>query len=190
VSGFAVYTDFINHSSSPKDRRGFKSLGGLKRKPRSLIMSENKVRIITLEPMRVASAHGFGTEPEGIAWDKILAFVAEKGLKEVQGTRYFGFNNPNPAPGSPNYGYEQWVTVAPDVEATTDVEIKAFTGGLYAVLRCKGVEQIGQAWQQLTGWAENSNYQRSHHQWLEEVLTPPPTPENEFVFDLYMPIAK
>lgn len=153
-------------------------------------MSENKVRIITLEPMRVASAHGFGTEPEGIAWDKTLAFVEEKGLKDVEDTRYFGFNNPNPSTGSPNYGYEQWVTIAPDVEATTDVEIKDFPGGLYAVVRCEGVENIGKAWQQLTGWAENSSYKRSHHQWLEEVLTPPPTPESEFVLDLYMPIAK
>ena len=42
-------------------------------------MSENKVRIITLEPMHVASAHGFGPEPEGIAWDKTLSFVEEKG---------------------------------------------------------------------------------------------------------------
>ena len=153
-------------------------------------MSENKVRIITLEPMHVASAHGFGPEPEGIAWDKILAFVEEKGLNEVEGTRYFGFNNPNPAAGSPNYGYEQWVTIAPDVEATADVEIKDFTGGLYAVLRCEGVENIGAMWQELVAWSENSSYRRGTHQWLEEVLTPPPTPENEFVLDLYMPIVK
>ena len=153
-------------------------------------MGKNKVRIITLAPMRVASAHGFGPEPEGIAWDKTLAFVEEKGVKDVEGTRYFGFNNPNPSPGSPNYGYEQWVTIAPDVETTADIEIKNFEGGLYAVLRCKGVENIGQTWQELMAWAENSSYQRSHHQWLEEVLTPPPTPEKEFVLDLYMPIVK
>lgn len=159
-------------------------------------MSENKVRIITLEPMHVASAHGFGTEPEGIAWDKILAFVEEKGLTSVEGTRYFGFNNPNPSATSPNYGYEQWVTIAPEVKATTDVdaaadiEIKDFPGGLYAVVRCKGIENIGKAWQQLTGWVENSGYKRSHHQWLEEMLTLPSTPESEFVLDLYMPIAE
>ena len=35
-------------------------------------MSELDVRIVKLEPMRVASAHGFGTNPEEQAWDKIL----------------------------------------------------------------------------------------------------------------------
>jgi hypothetical protein len=39
-------------------------------------------------------------------------------------------------------------------------------------------------------WSENSSYRRGSHQWLEEVLTPPPTPENEFVLDLYMPIGE
>ncbi|MFO7679889.1 MAG: GyrI-like domain-containing protein [Chloroflexota bacterium] len=149
-------------------------------------MSKNEVRIVKLEPMRVASVHGFGPEPEGIAWDKVMAFVAEKGLSNG---RYFGFNNPNPAPGSPNYGYEQWVTVGPEVEAAGDAEIKEFGGGLYAVMRCQGVQNIPGAWKDLVGWAESSPYRRSNHQWLEEVLTPPPTPVEEFVLDLYLPIA-
>jgi DNA gyrase inhibitor GyrI len=153
-------------------------------------MSENNVRIVSLEPIHVAAAHGFGPEPENIAWEKIRAFVEEKGLRNVEGTRYFGFNNPNPSPGSPNYGYEQWVTIAADVEANDDVEIKDFAGGLYAVLRCKGIENIGNAWQQLVAWLEQSHYRRGSHQWLEEGLTPPPTPFDEIVLDLYMPIAE
>ena len=149
-------------------------------------MSKNDVRIVKLEPLRVAAVHGFGPEPEGIAWDKMMAFVAANNLT---GVRYFGFNNPNPAPGSPNYGYEQWVTVGPEVEASGDVAIKAFGGGLYAVMRCQGVQNIQGAWQELVGWAESSPYRRSNHQWLEEVLTPPPTPFEEFVLDLYLPIV-
>jgi DNA gyrase inhibitor GyrI len=152
-------------------------------------MSENDVHIITLEPIHVASAHGFGTEPENIAWEKILAFVEEKGLKDAAGTRYFGFNNPNPSPGSPNYGYEQWVTIAANVEASGDIEIKDFAGGLYAVMRCKGIENIGDIWQQLAAWLEQSSYRRGTHQWLEEGLTPPPMPIDEIILDLYMPIA-
>ncbi len=153
-------------------------------------MSKNDVRILTLEPMHIASAHGFGSEPEGIAWDKILAFVEEKGVKDGDGTRYFGFNNPNPSPGSPNYGYEQWVTIAPEVEATADTEIKDFPGGMYAVLRCEGIENIGKVWQDLMAWSETSPYRRGKHQWLEEVLTPPPTPFDKFILDLYLPIAE
>ena len=38
-------------------------------------MSELDVRIIEIEPMRVASAHGFGEQPEIIAWEKILAWA-------------------------------------------------------------------------------------------------------------------
>ncbi len=153
-------------------------------------MEKIDVRIVKLEQMHVASTHGFGTEPESIAWEKILAFVAEKKLANVAGTRYFGFNNPNPSAGSPNYGYEQWVTIAPDIEATADIEIKDFAGGLYAVTRCKGVENIGKTWQQLVGWAENSKYRRSHHQWLEEAVGPIPPQEDTIVLDLYMPIAE
>jgi len=149
-------------------------------------MNKNDVRIVKLEPLRVAAVHGFGPEPEGIAWDKLLSFVAENSLTEG---RYFGFNNPSPAPGSPNYGYEQWITVGPEIEASGDAEIKEFGGGLYAVMRCRGVENIPGAWKELVGWAENSSYRRSNHQWLEEALTPPPTPSGEFVLDLYLPIA-
>ena len=77
-------------------------------------MSEKEVRIVNLEAMHIASALGFGKEPEGIAWNKILAFVAENNLKDNKDIRYFGFNNPNPSAGSANYGYEQWVTVPDD----------------------------------------------------------------------------
>jgi hypothetical protein len=43
-------------------------------------MSDLEVRIEQMEPMRVASAHGFGTNPEEQAWNKILAFAEAKGI--------------------------------------------------------------------------------------------------------------
>ena len=43
-------------------------------------MSKLEVRIVTLEPMRVASAYGFGPSPEEIAWEKMLAFAKKKGF--------------------------------------------------------------------------------------------------------------
>jgi len=152
-------------------------------------MNETDVRIVQLEPLRVAAAHGFGAAPEMIAWEKIMAFVDANGLRERPGTRYFGFNNPNPSPGSPHYGYEQWVTAPEGVTGSGEVEIKAFGGGLYAVLRCTGIAQIGETWQQLVAWAEKSAHRRAHHQWLEEALTPPPVAEEAFVLDLYLPVA-
>ena len=45
-------------------------------------MSEIEVRIIKLEPMRMLSSYGYGSNPESIAWDKLIAFCLEKGLFE------------------------------------------------------------------------------------------------------------
>jgi DNA gyrase inhibitor GyrI len=157
-------------------------------------MSELKVRILHLEPMRVACAHGFGQSPEEQAWRTLLNWAESRGLlDDRQAVRFFGFNNPDPSPGSPNYGYDQWMTVGPDVAAEGEIKIVEFPGGLYAVTRCEGLDNIGQVWQQLVTWYEESPYKKAHHQWLEEYLSPLSpldTPLQECVFDLYLPIAK
>jgi DNA gyrase inhibitor GyrI len=154
-------------------------------------MSELDVRIVQLAPMRVLSAYGFGESPEAEAWQKLLAFVQTRGLLDgAEKYRFFGFNNPNPAPGSPNYGYEQWITVGLDVIPEGDLELKDFSGGRYAVLRSAGVHTIAQDWQALATWREDSQYEAAHHQWLEELLTSPTAPFEEFAFDLFLPIAE
>jgi len=43
-------------------------------------MSELKVRVVHLEPIRVAFASGFGTNPEEQAWEKLLSWAKRKGL--------------------------------------------------------------------------------------------------------------
>jgi DNA gyrase inhibitor GyrI len=156
-------------------------------------MNDLEVRIVRLEPMRVASAHGYGQTPEIVAWNKTLAFAGAHGLLDRPGGhRFFGFNNPNPSPGSPNYGYEQWITVGPDVEGDEEVTIKEIPGRLYAVLRCEGIDNIGQAWRHLVTWFEDSAYQKPsyYYQGLEELLVPPDLPYEDYVFDLYLPIAE
>jgi DNA gyrase inhibitor GyrI len=157
-------------------------------------MSKQDVRIVHLEPMRVASAHGYGESPEPIAWSKILAYARDKGLLENrEAVRFFGFNNPDPSPGTPNYGYEQWITVGPDAEPEGDIEIKEIPGGLYAVARCEGLHIIGKVWKALVNWWEESDYKRGQHQCLEECHTPPVEGEialEDHVFDLYLPIVE
>ncbi|NLX09151.1 MAG: hypothetical protein GXY36_05810 [Chloroflexi bacterium] len=150
-------------------------------------MSEIDVRIVRLEPMRVAMAHGFGPSPEVIAWEKLLAWMQATGLRPEE-HRFFGFNNPDPSPGSPNYGYEQWVTVGPEVQPGGDITIKEFGGGLYAVTRCK-LPQITETWRRLAAWREDSPYRCASHQWLEEALSPAVEPFDEVVLDIYIPIA-
>jgi effector-binding domain-containing protein len=154
-------------------------------------MSELDVQIVRMEPMRVACAHGFGESPEAEAWDKILAFAKSKGL-DPERARFFGFNNPNPSPGSPEYGYDQWMTVGPEVEGEGDIVIKEIPSRLYAMARCEGLQNIGEVWKRLVLWFEDSHYKKPAHwcECLEELLTPPDVPFEEYVFNLYLPIAE
>jgi DNA gyrase inhibitor GyrI len=150
-------------------------------------MASLDVRIVELEPLRVACAHGFGPSPEGAAWEKMRTFITERGLTDY---RHFGFNNPDPSPGSPNYGYDIWITVEPEVEGTQDIQILDFAGGLYAVTRCEGLQNIGQVWHDLAAWREDSAYHYGPHQWLENLLTDPDVPPEAYVFDLYLPVSR
>jgi AraC family transcriptional regulator len=152
-------------------------------------MSELNVKIVKLEPMQVISMYGFGQGPEGQAWDKLRAWLEQKGMMaDLKAHRFFGFNNPNPAPGSPNYGYEQWMTVGPEVVPEGDVRVKDFGGGLYAMTRCK-LPVITETWKKLVIWREGSAYRPATHQWLEECLTPF-VPDEDIEFDIYLPIME
>jgi DNA gyrase inhibitor GyrI len=143
--------------------------------------------------MRVASGHAYGEGPEQAAVQKLIAWAKPLGLlDDPQKYRVFGFNNPDPTPGSPNYGYEFWIVVGSDVEPEGEIVIKEFPGGLYAVTRCEVKnpwEDIPGTWRRLAMWRENSQYQVADHQWLEEHLGPLESSE-EFVLDLYLPIAE
>lgn len=154
-------------------------------------MSEIEVKIIKLEEMRVVSAYGFGAEPEGVAWEKLKVFGLEKGLfKEGVYPKTYGFNNPNPSQGSPNYGYEIWLPVAEGVEPDGNLRVVNFSGGLYAVTTFKGLENIGETWGKLVKWREGSKYKQAHHQWMEELTTEPDASPEEYVFTIYLPISE
>ncbi len=161
-------------------------------------MSELEVKIVRLDPMRVAFTHGFSDGPEIIAWDKMRAFMEAQGwMDAIDAHRFFGFNNPSPSPASPNYGYEQWVTVGPDAQAQGEAQIKNFGGGLYAVTRCD-LTNIEAQWKRLVAWCEDSPYKMAHHQWLEESVTPGRAlnmSQEEFdpaahILDLYLPVSE
>lgn len=153
-------------------------------------MDAFEVRIVELTPMRVASVLGFGEQPEYQAWKKLQDFASGRGyFKDRKEHRIFGFNNPDPSAGSPNYGYEYWICVEPDTQAEGDAQIKEFEGGLYAVAHCEiragNFQVITATWKRLVEWVDDSNYHPAGHQWLEEHLSPP---GENFSLDLYMPI--
>ena len=162
-------------------------------------MPDIDVRITVLEPMRIASALGFGENPEDEAWDKLFCWAREQGLlSRLDEHRFFGFNHPGPSAGSPNYGYEQWMTVGPGAKENNDVEIKEFPGGVYAVTRCR-FENLPATWQRFVAWREDSKYQYVDDHCLEEVLTPwmmvamsagEPVNIDDVLFDLYLPVIE
>jgi len=155
-------------------------------------MSELDVRIETLPPMRVVSAYGFGPGPERIAQEKMVAFLKTKGLLDGYGSAiaHYGFNNPDPSSGSPNYGYEIWAVVPPEVEPEDDIREGLFGGGLYAVTRFENLENIERVWSELVKWRENSPYLSSSHQCLEHLLNPLENDQARYIFELYLPIKE
>lgn len=155
-------------------------------------MDQLDVYIKTLPPMRVISAYGFGPEPEGIAAAKMEDFLEKQGLLGDYGRTilHYGFNNPNPSSGSPNYGYEIWAGVPPQVEPEGDLREVLFAGGLYAVTRFENLNRIGQVWGALARWCEDSPYLHADHQWLEHLVNPLERDPAKFVFELYLPIKE
>jgi DNA gyrase inhibitor GyrI len=156
-------------------------------------MTVLEVKMVELPALHVASALGFGEGPEDIAWGKVFDFLKRRDLlKSVENLAFYGFNNPNPTPASPNYGYEQWVVVPETITEDEALEIKTFDGGWYAVTRCVGIPNIYAAWKKLYAWREDSPYLPASHQWLEKWVDPSlELPDaDHLILDLYLPILK
>jgi DNA gyrase inhibitor GyrI len=164
-------------------------------------MTEN-VKFVKLPGLQVASALGYGEQPETPAWQKLLSWMrAHQLLGNLANHRFFGFNNPNPSPGSPNYGYEQWGTVPDHVQADGDIKVFDFPGGFFATMECQ-LTNIGETWGELVNWQAGSKYRMAPGQCLEECLTPellidvsdgtPLTIENvgKTRFRLYLPLIE
>jgi DNA gyrase inhibitor GyrI len=153
-------------------------------------MSQLEVRIEVLPPMRVISAYGFGSSPEAIAAGKMKAFLMKNNLLAEYGGKipHYGFNNPGPSSGSPNYGYEIWAGVPSDIEPEGDLRVVQFDGGMYAVTRFENLDRISQVWKELVLWLENSQFQPACHQCLEHLLNPLEPDPAKYVFELYLSI--
>jgi DNA gyrase inhibitor GyrI len=152
-------------------------------------MTKLDVRIERLEPMRVAAVRVISQTPERDAWEIMQAWAQSRGLlDDIQSHPVFGFNNPPPQPDSKEYGYEFWIRVSPEAKATSQIEIKDFPGGLYAVTTCQGFPNP-QLWMSLWQWVKSSEYKwRKTHE-LEKPHNPLAS-ENDMVFDLYLPVEQ
>jgi DNA gyrase inhibitor GyrI/DNA-binding HxlR family transcriptional regulator len=153
---------------------------------------ELKVKIVKLEPMRVASFHAMGTSPETVAAEKLIAWAKPRGLlADPKQHPVYGFNNPDPSKQGDTYGYEFWIRVDPDFESD-EVEIKDFAGGLYAVAPCLKIQEpwkeIPGTWKRLIEWVKASKYSLAKQLCLEKTLDV--TGESEFSLELYCPIEE
>jgi len=150
-----------------------------------------EVRIVHLEPMRVACANAFGVTPEADAWKALLGWAKGRGLlDERRSYRLFGYDNP--LSGEKGlHGYDTWITVGPDAQCQSEerVQVKEFAGGLYAVARCSVADVVG-TWIRLREWVLSSSYETGNCQWLEEHLTLPQAPWQDVLLDLHYPLAE
>jgi DNA gyrase inhibitor GyrI len=156
-------------------------------------MNSPTVRLVHLEPMHVATAYGFGENPEEIAWRTLVAWAMPKCLLDDEEAHpIFGMNNPYPRPGSTKYGYEFWIKVDPETEPEGCIRIEEFFGGFYAVTTCKvegTPEKIPLEWQKLAAWCKENHHQLGHHPALERFLGNPANLQ-ELVMELYCPIER
>ena len=155
------------------------------------MMIDLDVEMVDLESMHVVAAMGYGVEPEYEAWDSILEFARDQQIDPWDHThRFFGFNNPDPMPDRSAYGYEQWMTVAEDVEAFPPLETKEVSGGRYAMAHIRGLDSIGEAWQSLVQWCDQHGLEVATgcEPCLEEVLTPIDQPTDTWDVNLYLAV--
>lgn len=157
-------------------------------------MDNSNVKIVKLEPMRVASVYAFGTSPEEEAWKKLETWAKLAGIWDNRAEHpIFGFSNPCTPNANAKYGYELWIKVDDTLEPSEQVRIEEYFGGTYAVVRCdthgNPGKEIPQTWQALGGWMRETNTRFGSHQELEGFVTDGDDP-NQLVLDLYMPIIE
>ena len=157
-----------------------------------------EVRLERLETMRAAHVHAFSESPEEDAWKKMVAWAKPKGLlEEDSGTRVFG-RNTYPTDATEPHGYEFFLTVGAEVEAEGDIDIQEIPGGLYAVLRFEGLENMKDAWERLWNWIKESEHehigwQKGEHGWhngFEEHLNPLEESMQKWIFDLWVQLKE
>lgn len=150
-------------------------------------MSDLHVTLVELPLMTVAYARAFGESPEAAAWEMLRAWAEPRGLlNDLAQHPVFGFNNPPPAKGKDEYGYEFWIRVDPEDMDEEDLAVKEFPGGLFATA-ATDLRHIGETWQNLWDWAQEHGHRwRKAHE-LEKHLNPLDPPD-DLQLELFLPI--
>lgn len=139
-------------------------------KQNKIVENLKNVRIVLLPACTVASYHFIGENPEETVGAQMDKFVRESRLYELKpDARLFGFNHPNPSANSPQYGYEDWVTIPEDMEVPAPLVKKHFAGGLYAAHTIKFGDF--HEWNLLSKWvSDNEKYTSNYSEQGEEIM--------------------
>lgn len=141
-----------------------------------------------LESRAAARFHALSASPEMEAFARLETWakshdiwVPGKLLEPGPALEVYGYNNPDPSAGSPNYGYEFLVCGADLPEAP---DMATLAGGAYLVAPFDGDDpmRLPEAWQALAKAGEEAGYRLGSHQWLERHYPP------EFKVELYLPV--
>jgi DNA-binding transcriptional ArsR family regulator/DNA gyrase inhibitor GyrI len=158
-------------------------------KGRERKLSELDVRLVDLEPMRVAGFRAISESPERDAFQLMYDWAHPRGvLNDLEKHPVFGFNNPNPSEGRKEYGYEFWVKMEDGYEEE-GVMLKDVPPARYAVVTCRSLKDIGGDWMRLLEWVKANGYEIGDTQCLEKTHDPMASDE-ELVLDLYLPIRE
>ena len=162
-----------------------------------------EIKVVELNPMKVASFQYVGENPEVNAFKEIIKWAQEKNLlnKDVK-YHFFGFNNPIPSEDNPIYGYEVWLPLDDDFEGDDEIKIKEFKGGLFATTEMSFSDFLSsQGWNVFHSavklWMKENMYERDITvQWLEEHIVEKRDIENfiqkddlsKWIIGLYLPV--
>ncbi|MFX1497005.1 MAG: GyrI-like domain-containing protein [Promethearchaeota archaeon] len=154
------------------------------------------VELINMRAIRSAYFHAFSNTPEEDAWKMLELWAKNKGfLKENSNIRIFGRNTyptENPEP----HGYGFFIALTPETKIEKNIFIRIIPGGLYALLRCEGIEKLGECWGNLWKWVNESEYKyigetkgvngfelgyEEHLNWYHTFVK---KDENKFIFNL------
>jgi len=157
------------------------------------------VRLDRLGNMRAAHVHALSERPEEDAWRIIDSWAESRNVFKRSETRVFG-RNTYPTDKPEPHGYEFYVTVDSEVTSEGEVDIFEIPGGLYAVLRFKGLENIQNAWQYLWNWIKEHGHEHvgwtkgeyGWHDGFEEHLNPLEDRNRveNWVFDLWVQLKE
>ena len=179
-----TYTGSLWRKHQEEQRRAEFITKAYERRHRAM---ELDVKIVELEPMRVASFRAISETPEHDAAKLLTQWAQGKGfLNDLEEHPIFGFNNPNPTKGKKEYGYEFWIKVDDDY-SEENVTVKDIQGGRYAVTTCYHLSEIGELWMRLFNWVKDNGYEFREAECLEkpQIFN---ASDDELVLDLYEPI--